>query len=113
MPYIHLKTTESIDAARQEVLDRDLRRITQECLGKGENWVMTGYEPQAQLFFQGEDKQIAYVEVKCYGEPNGQGADRMTAQICTLLGQELGVPASRVYVSYFGTDKWGWSGRNL
>ncbi len=113
MPFINVKTTAAIDAAKQEVLDQELRRICKECLGKGENWVMTGYEPQATLFFQGESEAIAYVEVKCYGEPTKTAADRMTEQVCGLVETQLGIPSARIYVSYFSTDKWGWNGGNF
>lgn len=113
MPFISVKTTAVIDTAKQEVLDKELRRICKECLGKSENWVMTGYEPQATLFFQGGSEAIAYVEVKCYGEPTKNAANQMTAQVCALVENQLGIPSSRVYVSYFGTGMWGWNGGNF
>jgi phenylpyruvate tautomerase PptA (4-oxalocrotonate tautomerase family) len=113
MPFINVKTTEVIDEARQEVMDAELRRIAKECLGKGENWVMTAYEPQATLSFQGSGEAVAYVEVKCYGEPSASGADRMTGQVCAMLEQTLHISPNRVYVSYFGTNIWGWNGGNF
>ena len=113
MPFINVKTTADIDAAKQEVLDRELRKIAKDCLGKGENWVMTGYEPQAIMSFQGSNEQIAYVEVKCYGEPADSGTNQMTALVCALMESQLGIPAGRIYISYFGTDKWGWNKNNF
>mgnify|MGYP003302626986 CR=1 FL=1 len=30
-----------------------------------------------------------------------------------IMEKELGIPANRTYVSYWGTDKWGWNGGNF
>ncbi len=113
MPFINVKTTASIDEAKKAVLNAEICRITKESLGKGENWIMTGYEPEASLVFQGSAENIAYIEVKAFGEPAAAGADKMTAGICQLMEKELDIPAGRTYVSYWGTDKWGWNGGNF
>ncbi len=49
MPFINTKTTVSLSDAGKDTLTAALGRITRECLGKGENWVMTGYEDNADL----------------------------------------------------------------
>ena len=113
MPFINVKTTAAIDSAKKEVLNAELCRITKESLGKGENWVMTGYEENASLAFQGSTDNVAYVEVKAFGAPSAAGADKMTAGVCQLMEKELGIPVNRTYVSYWGTDKWGWNGGNF
>lgn len=113
MPFINVKTTATLDGAKKEVLNAELCRITKESLGKGENWVMTGYEDNASLVFQESAEDIAYVEVNAFGAPSAAGADKMTSGVCQLIEKELGIPASRIYVSYWGTDKWGWNGGNF
>lgn len=113
MPFINVKTTAELDSAKKAVLNEELCRITKESLGKGENWVMTGYEGNVSLAFQGSTDDIAYVEVKAFGTPSAAGADKMTAGVCQLMERELGIPASRTYVSYWGTNQWGWNGGNL
>ena len=113
MPFINVKTTVALDDAKKEVLNAELASIKKECLGKGEKWVMTSFEGNASLAFQGSTADIAYVEVKAYGEPSAAGADKMTAGVCQLMQTELQIPESRTYVSYWGTDKWGWSGSNF
>lgn len=113
MPFINVKTTAALDSAKKETLNTELCRITKETLGKGEEWVMTGYEDSVNLTFQGSTEDVVYVEVKVYGTPNAAGADKMTAGVCQLMEKELGIPANRTYVSYWGTDMWGWNGGNL
>lgn len=113
MPFINTKTTVDLSDAKKETLTAEIGRITSECLGKGENWIMTGYEDNASLFFQGSAADIAYVEVKTYGTPSSIGTIQMTAKICALLERELSIPASHIYVAYFPTDEWGWNGNNF
>ena len=113
MPFIQVKTTELLSAEQKEQLTQELCAITKECLGKGENWIMTGVEDAVRLSFQGSTEKIAYVEVKCYGKPTASGADTMTNRVGTLLEERFGIPADRVYVSYWGTDMWGWNGNNF
>ena len=113
MPFIQVKTTEPLTAGQKEKLTRELSGITKDCLGKGENWIMLGFEDAAELSFQGSAEKIAYVEVKCYGKPAASGADAMTSRVCGLMETSLGIPANRVYVSYWGTDMWGWNGNNF
>ena len=51
MPFINTKTTVSLSKSKKDSLTAEICRITRECLGKGENWVMTGFEDNASLFF--------------------------------------------------------------
>lgn len=92
MPFINMKTTATLDIAKKDALSKELCIITRDCLGKGENWVMTGFEGNASLCFLGSTKDIAYVEVKCYGYPTKPQMNLMTRKVCTLLENELGIP---------------------
>ena len=102
MPFINVKTTAALDSAKKATLNAELCRITEDCLGKGQNWVMTSYEDNASLAFQGSIENIAYVEVKAYGEPNATEADKMTAGVCQLMEKELGIPYTNVAVASTG-----------
>jgi hypothetical protein len=113
MPFINTKTTESLSSDKKAVLTTELCHIANDCLGKGENWVMTGFEEQVSLSFQGSTSGNAYVEVKTYGTPAAAGCKQMTHKICSLLERELGISADHVYVAYFHTDQWGWNGNNF
>lgn len=113
MPFINMKTTATLDIAKKDALSKELCIITRDCIGKGENWVMTGFEGNASLCFLGSTKDIAYVEVKCYGYPTKPQMNLMTRKVCTLLENELGIPKKRIYVAYFPTEDWGWNDSNF
>ena len=113
MPFINTKTTASLSNSKKDILTAEISAITRECLGKGENWIMTGYEDNASLSFQGSTTDIAYIEVKTFGTPSPAGASQMTAKLSSLFERELSISPDRIYVAYFPTDKWGWNGNNL
>lgn len=113
MPFINVKTTAALDSAKKESLTSEIVGITRECLGKGENWVMTGFEDNASLSFQGSAADAAYVEVKTFGAPSSAGTGQMTAKLCAALSAVLSIPADRIYIAYYPTNAWGWNGSNL
>ena len=66
------------------------------------------------LYFGGNKlEKGAYVEVKVLGSVDGGASDKMTAKVCEILQNELGIPGNAVYVSYWGTGNWGWNGGNF
>lgn len=113
MPFINVKTTVTLSNAKKEALSSEIVSITRECLGKGENWVMTGFEDNASLLFQGSAANAAYVEVKTFGAPSSAGTGQMTARLCAALSPALSIPADRIYIAYYPTNAWGWNGSNL
>ncbi len=113
MPFISTKTTCPLSQETKENLSASLEAISSKCLGKGESWVMTGYEDNCSLHFRGSFKDCAYVEVKLFGEPSGSACSACTGEICRLFEKELGILPERVYVSYYPTGQWGWNGGNF
>ena len=39
--------------------------------------------------------------------------EKLTAEICTLFENELGIDGSSVYVTYHPVSDWGWNGTNF
>lgn len=42
-----------------------------------------------------------------------EGSEAMTAEVCNILENELGIPPDRIYVKYKGYSDWGWNGGNF
>lgn len=113
MPFINTKYTQDITPQQQDEIKTALGEAVK-LIGKTESWLMVGFEPNVSLYFRGEKaEKIAFVEVSLYGSANPSGCDKMTAEICRILGDTLGVPADKVYVKYSPTDLWGWNGGNF
>lgn len=113
MPFINTKYSGEITPEQEIEIKTDLGAAVA-ILGKSENWLMVGFEPNCSLYFKGEkSEKIAFVEVSAFGDASSSAYDRLTGAICETLGTHLGVPADKIYVKYSPTTHWGWNGGNF
>lgn len=113
MPFINTKYSAEITPAQETELKTALAQAIT-LVGKSESWLMLGFEQNCSLYFRGEkSEKIAYVEVSMYGTPSASACDKLTAEICRIYGEVLGIPADMIYVKYSPTDMWGWNGGNF
>lgn len=114
MPFINSKVTVTLDQAKKENIKAQLGKAIELLPGKSENWLMVGFEDNYDLYFQGnQDGATAFVEVKLFGKASPQAYNAMTAKISEIYMEELGISASRIYVTYEEVDNWGWNGSNF
>ena len=55
----------------------------------------------------------AFVSVKLFGSASAREYNAMTAEICRIFKERLGIPGSAVYITYQGINDWGWDGKNF
>lgn len=113
MPFINVKTNQSVSKAQQEAIKSGLGKAIPAIPGKSEQWLMVAIEPEVILYHQGTDAPAAMVEVQIYGGASGSAYNQLTGQISELLNAELSIPKNRIYVSYTSTPDWGWNGGNF
>lgn len=112
MPHISTTTNLSISEPVRDTLARRYgEAIT--LIGKSEAWLMLSFNADVPMYFRGESKPCAYLEVGLLGKANAQAYDSLTAKLTEIVTGELGVPADRVYVKYSETPYWGWNGGNF
>lgn len=113
MPFIDSKVTTKLTPEKQESIKSKLGQAIS-IMGKPESYLMVGFEDQYELYMAGKklDKG-AFVSVRVLGQVNADASDRMTAEICKIYEEELGIPGQNIYISYFGTPNWGWQGSNF
>ena len=113
MPFINTKYSQDITPEQEESLKAALGEAVK-LIGKTESWLMVGFEDEYTLYFKGNKcEKAAFVEVKIYGSASSQAYDRMTGEICRIYEEELGIPASQIYVTYQAIPDWGWNGGNF
>ena len=113
MPFINVKYSSEITPEQETNIKSALGGAIG-TVGKTENWLMVGFEKNVSLYFKGEkSEKIAFVEVSLYGSAPKPAYDKLTSEICAILGKELGAPADKIYVKYSPTDNWGWNGGNF
>lgn len=113
MPFIDTKLTMQVSQEKRDILKEKLGKAIS-ILNKPESYLMLGFEDQYDLYFGGKKMELgAYVSVSLFGESTSSSYEKMTAEICKILKDQLGIPENAVYVTYHGIQDWGWNGRNF
>lgn len=113
MPFIDIKTNVAVAADKAENIKSAMGQAITSIPGKSESWLMVGIEPEYTLYFKGTADPAAMVGVSIYGGADSSAKNKLTAKISDILGNELGICPSRIYVSYAETPDWGWNGANF
>ena len=114
MPYIKLTTTARVDAEKAAALKADFGRAIENFPGKTEQWLMVNVEDGKRMWFRGDDSaDTAMVDVDMLGQVGRASSEKMTAALCRILHDRLGISPDRVYVKYTGYADWGWNGSNF
>ncbi len=114
MPYINTKVSVGVPKEKEENIKKKLGKAIELIPGKSEQWLMVAFEENCSLYFKGSaEKPMAFVEVKLFGRSTKDAYQKLTAEITTILKEELSIPADCVYVTYTEVDHWGWNGNNF
>ena len=113
MPFIDSKITVSVSQEKREAIKAKLGRAIS-VLGKGESFLMVGFDDNYDLYFAGNHvEKGAYVAISLFGSASPDAYSKMSGEVCRILGEELGIPGDRIYVTYREVSDWGWNGRNF
>ena len=114
MPYIKLTTTAEVDEPRANALKAAFGKAIESFPGKTEQWLMVEIEGGRKMYFRGDaSADTAMVTVDLLGSVSAPASENMTACLCDILREQLGLDPARVYVKYTGFANWGWNGSNL
>lgn len=111
MPLISVKTSAAGGADPQALLG-ELSSTLAALLGKPERYVMTLLDTEVPMTFAGDGAPACYVEVKSIGALDGDRTRQVSAAVCNLIEQHLGIPAERTYIGFDDVPGrlWGWNG---
>lgn len=113
MPFIDSKVTMELSKEKRETIKSELGKAVS-ILGKGESFLMVGFEDNYDLYFGGNALELgAFVSVKVFGQVDSASSERFTAEVCRIYKEQLGIPGDAIYITYQGFSDWGWNGRNF
>ena len=92
MPFIGSKVTVKISKEKEESIKKKLGEAIQLIPGKRETFLMVGFEDEYSLYLAGEKlEKGAFVEVKIFGKASKDAYSNLTAEICKIYEEELGI----------------------
>ena len=113
MPFINIKTNTTVSKDQETTIKSAMGQAITAIPGKSESWLMVGIEPEQILYFKGDNAPAAMVDVSIYGGAQRSAYDKLTAEICSTISEQLSVEQSRIYVKYTEIENWGWNGSNF
>lgn len=110
MPFINAMVTTEITHEKEDILKAKLGKAIG-LIGKPEAYLMLRFEENCRLWFAGSnDQDAAYVEVSLLHSAPKASYEKLTAEICNILSEELSIPSGRTYVKFSETEFWGHDG---
>ena len=108
MPFIDAKFSSTVSPDKEKELKSALgEAIT--LLSKPERFLMVQIEDNCRLYFGGSnDDPIAFFDVSLLHSAPRASYDKMTARLCDIAKDIMGVDGANVYVKFEETDNWGW-----
>jgi phenylpyruvate tautomerase PptA (4-oxalocrotonate tautomerase family) len=113
MPFIDSKITLKLTEDKKEQIKNRLGQAVS-LMNKKESSLMVGLDDDYALYYGGNKlEKGAYVSVSVFSKATAEAYGKMTAEICAILSEELGIPGNAVYVTYHEVSYWGWNGANF
>ncbi len=114
MPLLSIETNVPADADTRRALLVSASTLTAEELGKSERYVMVRFTHNPNMLFAGDDRPLAYLELKSIGLPE-EATPKLSAALCALVEERLGVPGNRIYIEFSDAPRrmWGWDGHTF
>ena len=108
MPYINAKFSTPVTPEKEIALKAALgEAIT--LLGKPERYLMVEIEDSRRLWFGGKnDRPIAFFDVALLHSAPRASYEKLTARLCVIAKEMMGVDGDNVYVKFEETENWGY-----
>ncbi|MBP5693983.1 MAG: hypothetical protein J6X03_00800 [Bacilli bacterium] len=113
MPFVSVKTNKTLNSDQKIEVKSSLGKLIKLLPGKSENWLMVDIEDSKELYFRGTNDPAIMVEVKLYGGASQSSLENFTNEVTKCFSGLFEVETSRIYVSYFATNDWGYDGSNF
>lgn len=108
MPYINAKFSTPV-SAEQELRLKSALGDAITLLAKPERYLMVEIEDNRRLYFGGRnDRPIAYFDVALLHSAPRASYEKLTARLCEVAKDVMGVDGDNVYVKFEETENWGY-----
>jgi len=99
MPLLTVTSSQPLDRPSAEEVLKRLSTAVSETLGKPERYLAASFST-ASLVFGGSSAPACIAELSNIGALTPSQTERMSRLVCTLLAEQLAVPADRIYLVF-------------
>ncbi|GMQ97473.1 MAG: hypothetical protein BMS9Abin15_1204 [Gammaproteobacteria bacterium] len=110
MPLLTIHTNNKISDEQKTELLSKVSSLVAKQLGKPERYVMVRLADNEPMLFAGDDKPLAFLELKSIGLSGDATAD-LSSVLCGFMKNELNIPTDRTYIEFSDAPRkfWGWN----
>lgn len=114
MPFVGSKVSKSVTKRQEIKLKEGLGQAIALVPGKSEKYLMTEFEDNCHLYFQGRnDKPIAYIEAALFGNEMHYGYDNFVKYVTKLYNETLNIPTENIFIRFEDIPDWAEAGMNF
>lgn len=110
MPYIGINASKSLSAPQKDALKTALGAKISLIPGKSESKLMVDISDGRTMYLAGEQRDLAYVDVKCFGSAEFAHKKAFTEAAFEVVQQATGLPQDGIYLTYSEFENWGTQG---
>lgn len=107
MPYIGISTSKTLSNEQKTALKAALGEAIAVIPGKDESRLMVDIADGHEMFFAGEKRDLAYLDVKCYGTTTLEAKKAFTEAAFRAVQQTTGLPENGIYLTCTDFANWG------
>lgn len=110
MPYIAVNTSKTLTDAQKDALKAALGEKITVIPGKTESKLMVDISDGHAMYFAGEKRELAYLDVKCFGTTELAHKKAFTEAAFAAVQQATGLAQDAIYLTYSEFANWGTMG---
>lgn len=114
MPFVRSKVSKAVTREQEIKLKEGLGQAITLVPGKSEKYLMTEFEDNSHLYFQGKnDRPIAYIEAAIFGNEMHYGYEQFVAAVTKLYHDVLDIPIENIFIRFENIPDWAEAGMNF
>ena len=110
MPFIQVSTSLNLDDAKKDKIASRIGEVISIIPNKSEPLLMIDIRDNDTMYFGGERKTLAFVDVRCYRSAPYVSNKEFTEAVFRLLQEETSLGQDDIYVSITEYSTWGTKG---
>lgn len=110
MPYIAINTSKCLSDGQKEALKTALGEKIAVIPGKSESKLMMDISDGHTMYAAGEKRELAYIDVKCFGTTALANQKAFTEAAFEAVQQATGLTQDSIYLTYSEFEHWGTAG---
>ena len=110
MPYIAVTTSKVLSDDQKDDLKSAIGEKISLIPGKSEAQLMVDIDDSHTMYFAGEKRKLAYIDVRCYGSTEFENKKALTEALFDAVEQHTGLHEDSIYLTYSEFSNWGTRG---